>query len=121
MHFQRGHGSKKSARLKGPCTNDVISEGGGGWPKNDQRKGGCVKSIVKKMTGEGGQKYKNFNYVIGTWPQSARLARSRPPFSSTISDPYSTYCIHTLGYEIRDFRIAPLTKFNGDPHNDIVH
>ena len=80
-----------------------------------------MKSIVKKMTGKGGQKYKNFNDVIGTWPQSARLAKSRPPFSSTISDPYCTYCIHTLGYEIRDFRIAPLTKFNGDPHNDIVH
>ena len=35
-----GEGSKEA------CTYDVRTEGEGGWPKSDQRKGGCVDLVL---------------------------------------------------------------------------
>ena len=51
----------------GPCTNNVIGEGSGrkGWPKKDQRRGGCV---TKSAYRPGHLQVKRGNYQLQiTW------------------------------------------------------
>ena len=45
----------ESENEKGPGANDVISEGGEGWPKGDQRKGGLKSQMTSFEHGPKGR------------------------------------------------------------------